>query len=58
MTTNQKFENEARFRSRLAMLITIVIYLSAIGFIWFFNGNELDILSKIKADDQQTELKP
>ncbi len=58
MTTNRKFENAAALRSRIALLVTLVVHLALIGFLVLQSEKSEEILSKIQSPTAKIVDKP
>ncbi|MCF8243982.1 MAG: hypothetical protein K9J37_01075 [Saprospiraceae bacterium] len=58
MTTNRKFEYAAALRSRIALLVALVVHIALIGFLLLKSEIGKSIFTKTKLPTEQTEQKP
>ena len=58
MTTNRKFEKEAMLRSRIALLVALVIHFALLGFFVFNSEDTASTFNKAVAPTKQALDKP
>lgn len=58
MTTNRKFEKAAAFRSRVALLVALVIHLTLIGYLVLRKEGSPSIFTKITSPTEQAQNRP
>jgi hypothetical protein len=58
MTMNRKFENAAAFRSRVALLVALVIHLTVIGYLVLRKEGSQAIFTKKTSPTEQPHNRP
>ncbi|MBK9015672.1 MAG: hypothetical protein IPM82_17285 [Saprospiraceae bacterium] len=58
MMTNRKFENAAALRSRIALLVALVVHIALIGFLVLRSENSSGISAKTKEPINPAQPRP